>query len=553
MKTKTKTRAVYSDTGSDSDSVTDFSLSKSSIGDLSMSDKSNKSNKSEKNSGSGSELIDMAPIKVPLSQIGQIDRQIDKKRRNPNTNTTDTISIIDNKRDNRAKKPNVVYSNSNPNPNTMIDAGQSQIQSQLDAHGPKSKTDKAKHDIIEADKFDKSDKSDKVDRLDRRDQKYGRSRRPKDKTSNLDNSIASFLNSPMTSYVKNIKTDKVSNVDPKGSQSQGQTQSRVDKTGDDVKDAKDANDPKDVSDVKIVKYTRHRRSDNNKTGNKTATKTGSDGLDGLDGSNGSDGSDGSVSNGSYDSKDSNNSHNSRDSNDSNDSDDSNNSDESNNTDSETDSSDKKKKDKTTVPIKDAIQSAMDRARYAKVRRFFRDPTRCSKANVQMMVDIINKNYEISLRTINWFCTKHLDIMDSRYRANENGERELFDPKITYGKRLNNYGKKGFDPFRRGLAFDWNYDPSDKTKTVTTTLCQLQFFQWLFEYDLMDYIISHLPKLKDTMRKSEKKKKEIKKIKKDKKEKEIQAKIEEVKDQKNIKLKTKKPDTIASPKLVIKIG
>jgi hypothetical protein len=215
---------------------------------------------------------------------------------------------------------------------------------------------------------------------------------------------------------------------------------------------------------------------------------------------------------------------------------------------------KRKKDKETIPIRVAIKSAVDRSRYVKVRRFFRDSEKCSKENVQLMVDIINKNHEISLRTINWFGTKHLDTMDSRYRTKENGERELFDPKITYGKRIGNYGKKGFDPFRRGLAFDWNYDTDDKAKTVTTTLCQLQFFQWIFEYELMDYILNNLSKLKDMMRKSEKKKKEIKKAKKEKKDKEKEAHEHGTKeDKKNVKLKAKRSDTRAESKLIIKIG
>lgn len=167
-----------------------------------------------------------------------------------------------------------------------------------------------------------------------------------------------------------------------------------------------------------------------------------------------------------------------------------------------------KKKKQSTNLKDAIKTADDRSRYACVKRFFRDPNKCSIENIQLMVDIINKNHDISLRTINWFGTKHIATMDSRYIVRD-GVRELFDPKIKYDTRLGRYGKRGFDPFRRGLAFEWNYDPSDKTKTVTTTLCQLQFFKWLFEYDLMDYIISNLSLLKETMRNSEKKKKQKK--------------------------------------------
>lgn len=220
---------------------------------------------------------------------------------------------------------------------------------------------------------------------------------------------------------------------------------------------------------------------------------------------------------------------------------------------------KKKREKDPIPIKEAIKDARDRARYVDVRRFFRDPNRCSKESIQLMVDIINSNHEISLRNLNWFGTKHLDTMDSRYYTDENGEKKMFDPRISYGKRQGPYGKKGFDPFRRGLAFNWNYDPDDKTKTVITTLCQLQFFKWLFEYEMMDYILENLDNLKELQRKYEKKKKDEKKAKKEKKikdsDKQSDASVQSTKKEtdRNLKLKAKRTDTSAESKLIIRIG
>jgi hypothetical protein len=221
---------------------------------------------------------------------------------------------------------------------------------------------------------------------------------------------------------------------------------------------------------------------------------------------------------------------------------------------------KKRREKDPVPIKNAIKDTRDRARYVDVRRFFRNPKKCSQDSIQIMVDIINSNHEISLRNLNWFGTKHLDTMDSRYRTNDNGDRELFDPKISYGKRQGPYGKKGFDPFRRGLAFNWNYDPNDKTKTVITTLCQLQFFKWLFEYEMMTYILENLIELKDLQSRYEKRKKEEKKAKKVKKDKESEKEESENTQNakrsgntKNLKLKAKRTDNRVESKLVIKIG
>ena len=168
-------------------------------------------------------------------------------------------------------------------------------------------------------------------------------------------------------------------------------------------------------------------------------------------------------------------------------------------------------------------------------------------NIKLMVDIINKNNDISLRTVNWFGTKHLSSMDSRERITSDGKVEKFDPLISYSTRLGKYGKKGFDPFRRGPAFEWQYDTNDPEKVIITTLCQLQFFQWIFEYELMDYIIGNLKKIKDMMKKSERKKKVTKSNKK-----EYVDKKDDVKKEK-IRLKAKRSDTQYETKLVISIG
>lgn len=231
---------------------------------------------------------------------------------------------------------------------------------------------------------------------------------------------------------------------------------------------------------------------------------------------------------------------------------------------------KKKKDKSAMPIKDAVKSAEDRARYASIKRFFR--SNCSKEDVQLMVDIINKEHDVSLRTVNWFGTKHVATMPSRYRTLPDGRREIYDPEITYGSRLKKYRKKGFDPFRRGNAFEWPYDPDDRSKTVVTTLCQLQFFQWIFEYELIDYIIENLNSLKEMMRKSEKTKKDVKKKTEssydgrderstgigDTNDADTNSGMDDsvetaYKSKKNVKLKAKRSESDNQAKLVIKIG
>ena len=175
---------------------------------------------------------------------------------------------------------------------------------------------------------------------------------------------------------------------------------------------------------------------------------------------------------------------------------------------------KKKPIKTLkLELKDALKTVDERALYTKIDRFFN--TECDTYSIQKMVKIIENVDPISLRLLNWFAMKHSATMQSLEVVNDDDKVELFDVKISYRARLNTHSKKYFDPFRRGRKFDYFYDKNDKTKAVETTLCQLNFFRWLFIHNLLDYVEEHFDELKNKMgifNNSEKKKKDIKKTK-----------------------------------------
>lgn len=133
-----------------------------------------------------------------------------------------------------------------------------------------------------------------------------------------------------------------------------------------------------------------------------------------------------------------------------------------------------------------------------------------------MVKIIKNDDSISLRLLNWFAMKYSATMEAIDHVNTtSGKVELFDVKISYRARLNTHSKRYFDPFRRGIKFDYPYDSKDKSKVVVTTLCQLNFFRWMFMHELMSYVEDHFEELKTKMGSyniQEKKKKETKKEK-----------------------------------------
>lgn len=207
---------------------------------------------------------------------------------------------------------------------------------------------------------------------------------------------------------------------------------------------------------------------------------------------------------------------------------------------------KKKPIKTKkIPLKDAIKTVEERSLYTTIDRYFK--TECSDDKIQKMIKIINNEDQISLRLLNWFAMKHSATMESLEIIDEDGNHELFDVKISYRARLNTHSKKYFDPFRRGRRFDYYYDSRNADKFVETTLCQLNFFRWLFLHDLMDYVDDQFDHLKQKMgsyNNVEKKKKETKKEKESLKKTIIKNKKED------IKIKVKRFNEDNTSKLVI---
>lgn len=208
---------------------------------------------------------------------------------------------------------------------------------------------------------------------------------------------------------------------------------------------------------------------------------------------------------------------------------------------------KRNSNKTTkIPLKDAIKTLDERALYTEVDRFFRN--KCDSEKIEKMVRIINNQDQISLRLLNWFAMKYSTTMETLETTNEDGGLELFDVKISYRARLNTHSKKYFDPFRRGRKFDYNYDKSDNTKVVETTLCQLNFFRWLIMHDLLDYVEENFEILKNKMGSFniiEKKKKEVKKKEKNKK-----VDVKDKKEEMKIKVKRFTEDNTSKVVIVI---
>jgi hypothetical protein len=149
--------------------------------------------------------------------------------------------------------------------------------------------------------------------------------------------------------------------------------------------------------------------------------------------------------------------------------------------------------------------------YKMINKFF---DTCSQQKICQMLDIINKKSDISLRVLDWFATtyskKKIDI--NLNPNNTNKIADSVDVYISYKAHLKSYKKRYFDPFRRRKRFPYTYDKIDKNKFVSTTLGQLNFFQWAIENGIIEYIEKNIMALNKAMALSNK---EEKKKKKDK--------------------------------------
>lgn len=151
--------------------------------------------------------------------------------------------------------------------------------------------------------------------------------------------------------------------------------------------------------------------------------------------------------------------------------------------------------------------------YRKVNNFFKT---CSSEQIEMMIDIIKSGAKakdvpkskISLRLLDWFVTKYPKKINLTIENESNNDFEIFDVRMSYKAHLKSSKKRCFDPFRRRQKFLYNFPNTDYT--VETTLCQLNFFKWLFSCDVLTYVEKNFKQINKEMINANREEKEKKK-------------------------------------------
>jgi hypothetical protein len=129
-------------------------------------------------------------------------------------------------------------------------------------------------------------------------------------------------------------------------------------------------------------------------------------------------------------------------------------------------------------------------------------------NMNRMLKIITGESKISLRIVDWFATNYAKKYYTLYEiVNKHGDNVRFKVYLDYKLKLKAYSKKKFDPFCRWDRISIPY--KDRT-CIETTIGQLNFFKWVLENKIIEYIEENYDIIEKDMnnRNSTSKRKEI---------------------------------------------
>jgi hypothetical protein len=107
-----------------------------------------------------------------------------------------------------------------------------------------------------------------------------------------------------------------------------------------------------------------------------------------------------------------------------------------------------------------------------------------KSNINKVLPLIEQRSDISLRLVDWFVTNYAKKNNTVITKELNGNIIHFNVYLSYRNQLKAYSKEKFDPFRRNEHILFYYE---NNKYIETTHGQLNFFRWVIQNDILDYI------------------------------------------------------------------
>ena len=97
----------------------------------------------------------------------------------------------------------------------------------------------------------------------------------------------------------------------------------------------------------------------------------------------------------------------------------------------------------------------------------------------VLKEVLDGKTNISLRILDWFVTNYAKMNNISYITKEGKHVIVY---LAYKSHLKAYSKKMFDPFCRWDRIDFGGN--------STTVGQINFFGWVIEDGILDYVKEH---------------------------------------------------------------
>jgi hypothetical protein len=107
--------------------------------------------------------------------------------------------------------------------------------------------------------------------------------------------------------------------------------------------------------------------------------------------------------------------------------------------------------------------------------------------LERVQNIVTSNSRISLRLLDWLVTNYAKKHNISYITRSGRDVNIY---LRYKANLRAYSKKMFDPFCRWKKIQF--------QNMNTTVGQLNFFHWVIEDEVLDYLEEHYDEVQKDM-------------------------------------------------------
>jgi len=130
-----------------------------------------------------------------------------------------------------------------------------------------------------------------------------------------------------------------------------------------------------------------------------------------------------------------------------------------------------------------------------------------RQNIDKITPIIQGKSDISLRLLDWFVTNYSKKTSTTIAPSPTPMQTTvkdsilpsslpnFNVYLSYRSQLKAYSKQQFDPFRRRDRITFYYDHET---SIETTIGQLNFFRWVIQNNILNYIHENMQAIEQDM-------------------------------------------------------